>query len=193
MAKRGFDGACLAHVQQSAIRLAAQTVQHRKASGKSSSIEEIKFFVEKNIAGKDYKVDSDAITPDHIATYLSNKILLQKLIPEQLINEAWSLVIAKFPEDIFGSEPQIVTTNWLAQHLVALKAYVLRLEKTTPAFARSIRASAGKITSSYIDRQGLRSAIDVLVEAAAESAANFDVDLEAEAHTDTNSNTSHPC
>lgn len=164
MEKKGFDHHCLARLQGMAFRHAAQTIQHRVARGETCNTGDLKVLVNQYLAGKHYTGDCHTVTPSHIATYMHSKSQSDKAAPSQLVREAEALATIELPVEIYGREPGMMITAWLARHLVALNRYADRADSATPIFARTLREHVAHIQTIYSDLPNLKMAIRMVQE-----------------------------
>lgn len=176
MANKGFDVPCLAAMQSQALRRAAQLVQHRQSAGKTTRPEDLRVMVDKLLAGEQFGGRSGEVTQAHIAGYMQTRQMLSQAAPGNMLIEAEALATLDLPPDVYGKEPQLQVTNWLARHLNSLRQYADQLEQATPLFAASIRNRVATIEQSYCDPKGLQLMYGVLDEIAQEALRDLDDD-----------------
>jgi hypothetical protein len=165
MAGKGYDAPALIEMQRQALRAAGQIVQRRNAGGMTTTAGELQRIVERLVAGDDYKGPGGEVSAFHIKSYMEFKVA-QNMAPAQLLKDADALSKIQLPEEMFGKEPALQATNWLAKHLAILKQYANNIGSKTPFLAEKVRERIAEIEEQVQDKAGLKLALSVIREAA---------------------------
>lgn len=173
MASKGFDTRCLLNIQQSAFRAAAQQVHQDHAGGATVKAKDLVAYVNRHLAGDNFKGNSEDVTPKHIATYMQTMAFMQQGSPRHLLREAEALAAIKLPEDTYGNDVQQLIIHWLARHIVDLKRYAAACETATANFSKTLRDGVAQIVRKYPQSAELKSAIaEIENEALADRSTN---------------------
>lgn len=166
MAEEGYDVGVLNNMQDQTLRSAAQLIQHRKAAGKVTSAAQLHIQVNRILLRhSDLTKDGD-VTQAHLRAFEARAGFLRSSTPAASMREAEAIASMQLPASVFGPNPSLHTSNWLAKHVVDVTQYANRIESKSPMFTASLKKRCAELCAAYQDMPNLQIAMDVLNEAA---------------------------